>query len=131
MQTFHIYQPTAHGKPKVDKIDIFMSFLGFGKENAVKREDLTSKCVEAGLIGRNAKDKDRAMRNILKRAKADYSITNDGDGVGYYRPTQKEEKQFEQNHNRECKKAVSTLAGEKYNGAAIEDYKHGRMGGDT
>lgn len=130
MENFHIHQPVAKGKPKVDKIDIFIGLLGFGKENAVKRDDLTARCVEVGLISKDTKDKDRSMRNLLKRAKIDYNITNDADGEGYYRPTKREEKQFEQNHNRERKKGISTLVGEKYNGAAIEDFKHGRMAGE-
>lgn len=131
METFHIYQPEAKGKPKPDKIDIFMSFFTPGKENAIKRDDLTQKCVDAGLIGVDVIDKDRAMQNLLKRAKMDYSITNDGDGKGYYRPTKEEAARFEKNHNRERKKGISTLVGEKYNGATIEDFKHGRIAGDS
>lgn len=129
METFHIYQPVAKGKPKIDKIEIFMSFIPTGKDNAIKRDDLTQKCVDAGLIGTEVRDKDRAMRNLLEKAKLDYSITNDGDGKGYYRPTKEDAVRLEKNHNRERKKAISTLAGEKYNGATIEDYKHGRMEG--
>lgn len=127
METFHIYQPVAKGKPKVDKIEVFMSFIPFGKENAIKRSLLVEKCVEAGLINASSDNQDRSMRKLLKRAKVDYSITNDGDGKGYYRPTKEETKRLIRNHNRERKKAISTLAGEKYNGATIEDYKHGRM----
>lgn len=127
METFHIYTPMANGEHKPDKVEIFMSFFTPGKENAIKRDDLTQKCVDAGLINADVADKDRAMRNILKRAKLDYSITNDGDGTGYYRPTKEESKRLEKNHKRERKKGISTIVGEKYNGATLEDYKHDRM----
>ena len=131
MDRFHIYVPQAKGQPKVDKIEVFMSFFIPGKENAIKRDELTQKCVAAGLIAEDTVDKDRAMRNLLKRAKMDYSITNDGDGMGYYTPTPEETASLIRNHNRERKKGISTLAGEKYNGAMIEDCIHGRIvGGD-
>ena len=129
METFHIYTPMANGEHKPDKIEIFMSFFTPGKENAIKRDDLTQKCVDAGLINADVADKDRAMRNILKRAKLDYSITNDGDGAGYYTPTAEETASLIRNHNRERKKGISTLTGEKYNGAMIEDCIHGRIAG--
>lgn len=131
MERFSVYHPAAKGTSKVDKIDVFMSFFTPGKENAIKRDDLTQKCVDAGLIGADVVDKDRAMRNLLKRAKLDYSITNDGDGMGYYTPTPEETASLIRNHNRERKKGISTLVGEKYNGAMIEDCIHERIvGGD-
>lgn len=129
MENFHIYQPVAKGKPKVDKIDIFISFFTPGKENAIKRDYLTQKCVDAGLIGKNVRDKDRAMRNLVARAKVDYSIqiTNDCDGSGYYRPTPKESAQLARNNKREDKKAISTFKNNKPNKALAEDYKYGRV----
>lgn len=131
METFHIYQPIAKGKPKPDKVDIFMSFFTPGKENAIKRDDLTQKCVDAGLIGVDVVHKDRAMRNLLQRAKIDYSITNDWDGQGYYIPTPKEAVRLDKNNARIDKHAASTFRGGKVNKALSEDYKHGRIvGGD-
>ena len=130
MEHFHIYQPVAKGKPKVDKIDIFMSFFTPGKENAIKREDLTQKCVDAGLTYAKSKEgQDRAMRKLLERAKIDYSITNDWDGQGYYIPTQKEAGRLDINNARIDKHAVSTFRGGKVNKALSEDYKHGRIVG--
>lgn len=133
MEKFYINQPVAKGEKKPDKIDVFMSFLGYGKENAIKRDDLTRKCVESRLI-KDSPDKeneDRAMRKLLKRAKLDYSITNDGDGKGYYRPTKEDQLRLERNNNRERKKGISTIAGDKVNRAIADDYKHNRLGCDA
>ena len=70
METFNIYMPIAKGKAKVDKVEIFAELIPKGKENAIKRDDLTQKCVEVGLIGGNVVDKDRAMRKLMHKAKA-------------------------------------------------------------
>jgi hypothetical protein len=131
MNTFYIYQPVAKGKSLPDKIDVFIGLFTPGKENAIKRDELTQRCVGAGLIGNDVKDKDRAMRNLLARAKVDYNvqITNDGDGEGYYIPTFKESVQLARNNKREDKKAISTLKGNKGNKALYDDYQHGRIGG--
>lgn len=127
METFHVYVPK--GKSKPDKIEILVGLFTPGKENAIKRNELTQKCVEAGLIRPTVKDKDRAMRNLLRRAKIDYSIkiTNDAKGEGYYIPTQKESIQLAKNNNREDKKARSIFYGNKGNKALSEDYKAGRL----
>lgn len=127
MEKFVMYQPVAKGTRKVDKIETFAELIPKGKENAIKRDDLTQKCVEIGLISVCTVDKDRAMRNLLTRAKMDYSITNDGDGSGYYRPTKKDYQNLRKNNNRENKKAISTLGGLKTNKAIAEDYRVGRL----
>lgn len=130
MNTFYINQPVAKGKGLPDKIDVFVGLFTPGKENAIKRDELTQRCVGAGLIGIDVKDKDRAMRNLLARVKVDYNvqITNDGDGAGYYIPTFKESVQLARNNKREDKKAISTLKGNKGNKALYDDYQHGRLG---
>lgn len=129
MNTFYINKPLANGKSLPDKIDVFVGLFTPGKENAIKRDELTQRCVGAGLIGIDVKDKDRAMRNLLARVKVDYNvqITNDGDGEGYYIPTLKESVQLARNNKREDKKAFSTLKGNKGNKALYEDYQHGRI----
>ena len=131
MNTFYINQPVAKGKSLPDKIDVFIGLFTPGKENAIKRDVLTQRCVGAGLIGADVKDKDRAMRNLIARVKVDYNvkITNDGDGEGYYIPTQKESVQLARNNKREDKKAISTFRNNKGNKALEEDYKHGRIEG--
>lgn len=129
METFYINKPVPKGNSVPDKIDVFVGLFTPGKENAIKRDELTLMCVGAGLIGKEVKDKDRAMRNLIARVKVDYNvkITNDGDGEGYYIPTLKESVQLARNNKREDKKAISTLKNNKGNKALYEDYKHGRF----
>lgn len=131
MHTTFMWQPVAKGKPKVDKIEVFISFLPVGKENAIKRSELVEKCVEAGLINASssAVNQDRSMRKMMERAKIDYriSVTNDGDGRGYYRPTPKDTISLSRNNDREDKKAISTFRSNKINKALEDDYKYGRF----
>ena len=129
METFYIYTPKATGNRSPDKIEILVSFIKYGKENAIKREDLTKKCVEAGIISsKDELNQDRAMRRLLNRAKVDYniSITNDGDGKGYYRPTKSDLKLLSRNNNTSKKKAISSFVGNKVNVAMEDDFRHGR-----
>ena len=129
METFYIYTPKATGNRSPDKIEILVSFIKYGKENAIKRAELTKKCVEAGIISSKDEDnQDRAMRRLLNRAKVDYniSITNDGDGKGYYRPTKSDLKLLSRNNNTSKKKAISSFVGNKVNVAMEDDFRHGR-----
>lgn len=114
---------------KQDRVEVFISlFTSYGKENAIKRCDLTQKCVDAGLI-RESPNKDRAMRKLLERARIDYkiSITNDGDGEGYYLPTKEEAVRLSKNNKREYRKAISTFRSSKINKALEDDFSHGRI----
>ena len=129
METFYIYTPKATGNRSPDKIEILVSFIKYGKENAIKRAELTKKCVEAGIISSKDEDnQDRAMRRLLNRARVDYniSITNDGDGKGYYRPTKSDIKLLSRNNNTSKKKAISSFIGNKVNVAMEDDFRHGR-----
>ena len=69
------------------------------------------------------------MRMLLNRARVDYSIsiTNDGDGKGYYRPTKADLKLLSKNNKTSKKKAISSFVGNKVNVAMEDDFKHGRM----
>ena len=130
METFYIYTPKATGNRSPDKIEILVSFIKYGKENAIKRAELTKKCVESGIISSKDEDnQDRAMRRLLNRARVDYSIsiTNDGDGKGYYRPTKADLKLLSKNNKTSKKKAISSFVGNKVNVAMEDDFKHGRM----
>ena len=129
METYYINVPKANGVKKVDKVEEFIKLLQYGKENAIKRNDLTEKCVLAGLIGDETKDKDRAMRKLMQRAKIDYNIkiTNDGKGEGYYIPTFKEYRELAKNNKRDDKKAVSIFRSQKGNKQLEEDYKTERI----
>ena len=129
METYFVNVPRAKGIKRPDKVEIFVGLLGYGKENAIKRDELTMMCVGAGLIDKDTKDKDRAMRKLLARARCDYNIkiTNDGKGGGYYLPTAKESIQLAKNNKREDKKAVSIFRNHKGNKALEEDYRIGRI----
>lgn len=85
MKKFEMLVPVAHGKPERDIIEEFMSLIDYGSENAISRKLLVQKCVSTGIIDKNLKDKDRAMRNMMSKAKIDYAICNIG--KGYFRPT--------------------------------------------
>lgn len=129
METYFINTPRAKGIKRPDKLEIFISLLGHGKENAIKRSDLVERCVGAGLIDKDTKDKDRSMRKLIARAKIDFNIqiTNDGKGEGYYIPTFRESIQLAKNNKREDKKAVSIFRNNKGNKALSEDYKAERI----
>lgn len=129
METFYIYTPKVTGNRSPDKIEILVSFIKYGKENAIKRKELTEKCIEAGIITYEGElNQDRAMRRLLNRARVDYSIsiTNDGDGKGYYRPTKSDLKLLSRNNNTSKKKAISSFLGNKVNVAMEDDFRHGR-----
>ena len=85
MKKFEMLVPVAKGKPERDIIEEFMRLIDYGSENAISRKLLVQKCVAAGLIDKDLKDKDRAMRNMMSKAKIDYAICNIG--KGYFRPT--------------------------------------------
>lgn len=129
METYFVNVPRAKGIKRPDKVEVFVSLLGYGSENAVKREDLIMMCVGAGLIDKDTIDKDRSMRKLLARARCDYNIkiTNDGKGGGYYLPTPKESIQLAKNNKREDKKAVSIFRNHKGNKALEEDYRTERI----
>ena len=129
MQKDYIYVPKAKGTSKPDKVEIFIGLFTPGKENAIKRNNLTQKCVEAGLINPDTVDKDRVMRDLMAKAKRDYNIkiTNDGRGEGYYIPTPKESIQLARNNRREKKKRISSYINNKGNEALEEDYKAERI----
>lgn len=127
MQTFYMNVPKANGTKKIDKIEVFANLLGFGKDEAIKREDLVERCVGAGIIGKDLKDKDRSMRILLEKARREYVILNDGRGGGYYRPTPKELVALARSNKRENSRAVNVFASTKKAKALEEDLIHGRI----
>ena len=129
METFYINQSVGKKKvPRVDKIEVFVSLLGFGAENAIKREALVQKCIGAGIVNKNCKDADRAMRIILQRARAEHGILNEG--KGYFKPTFKDYKSLSDSNKREGGRAIKVFASTKVTKALEDDYRHGRIGGN-
>ena len=128
MNKFVAFVPVGKkNPPKIDKVEVFVNLLGFGEENAVKRNELVERCVGAGLISKDTIDKDRTMRNILKRARMEYVILNDCKGNGYYRATPKDRNNLSRSNKREDGRAISTFAGTKVSKAYEEDINHGRI----
>ncbi len=62
-----------------------IDLIPVGKENAIKREQLTRLCFQYGLIA-DVKDKDRAMRDLIGEARMEHPIINMSHGDGYYQP---------------------------------------------
>lgn len=116
--------PKAHGEPKEITI---ADLIPVGRENAISRKMLVALCVERGLVDKKAKDKDRAMRNLLNRERKDYVILNLSDGNGYYRPTHKEMLDL-QRFIRQMKSRIKELSEDlKLAQALYEDYQRGRI----
>lgn len=85
VETFTIYTPKINHEVK--EVITIADLIPEGRENAISRAMLTAKCVRYELIDKNTKDKDRAMRNLVNKARIDWTILNLSDGDGYYRPT--------------------------------------------
>lgn len=118
METFSIYKPVAKGKPIITIADL----IPIGRENAIKREELLRRCIEAGIAFT-----DRAMRKLLERAKMDYVILNHSDGNGYYRPSREDMQDLQRYIRQEEKRAKSSFRNIKRAKALYEDYKNGRI----
>lgn len=63
----------------------FIELIPIGNENAISREALTKVCDDLGLIEPDAVDKDRAMRQLVEKAKQETVIISKYSG-GYFRP---------------------------------------------
>ena len=81
MQRFYIYTPKAIGV-STDPHPI-VNLIPVGRDNAISRKELLRACVTAGLV--KSKQNDRAMRELIKKARMDYVILNLSNGKGYYR----------------------------------------------
>lgn len=57
-----------------------IDLIPVGKENAIKREQLTRLCFQYGLIA-DVKDKDRAMRDLIGEARMEHPIINMSQGM--------------------------------------------------
>ena len=85
MHKDYIYTPKINHEVK-EAITV-ADLIPEGRENAISRTLLTEMCVANGLIDKKAKDKDRTMRNLIEKARVDWTILNRADAGGYYRPT--------------------------------------------
>ena len=135
MEHFFMYVPKGTGvKEKPSIVDL----IPVGRENAISRELLIQKCVDAGLVGANLtpKSKDRAMRELVKEARQHpngYTIINLSCGMGYYQLTSQHKASLLEIHDlqkyikQEEKRAKSTFKNISMAKRLYEDYKHGRI----
>lgn len=78
MKKFYVYVPVGNGKT-VDPHPI-VELIPVGRDNAISRQDLLSRCISAGITS-----SDRTMRELITKARMDFVILNLSNGKGYYR----------------------------------------------
>lgn len=127
METFHIYQKPG----KERNVTTVADLIPVGRENAISRKTLVSLCTQYGLVDDSVKDKDRAMRLLVQKARVDYVILNLSNGDGYYRPSLEDTQDLQRYIRQEESRAKAAFKNIKMARALYEDYKHGRAdGGD-
>lgn len=126
MESFEIYQKKGNGS--TDSITI-ADLIPFGRDNAISRSALVTKCVENGLIAESVTYKDRAMRNLISRAKADYVIQArcGEDGGGYYRPTHEDLLDLQRYIRQEEKRGKAVFRNIQLARKLYEDYRQERI----
>lgn len=122
METFHIYQKQPSGKPVMTIADL----IPVGRENAINRKSLVALCCEHGMIEDSVKDKDRAMRILVQKARIDHVILNISNGDGYYRVSRDDMQDLQRYIRQEEKRAKSAFRNIKRARALYEDYQYGR-----
>lgn len=127
MKTFGLYQKKAIGKPPATTI---ADFIPVGRDNAISRKLLTQLCVQNGLIDESVKDKDRAMRILIKKDRRDFVILNLSDGNGYYRVSRADMQDLQRYIRQRENRAKSEFQDLTLAKALYEDYLHGRVDGD-
>ena len=125
MQKFDLY--TKKAKEERPQTVSIIDFIPVGRENAISRKMLTEKCVAAGLIDKNASDKDRAMRRLVEKARIDYTILNISDGNGYYRVSREDLQDLQRYIRQEDRRAKASFRNHALAKKLYEDYMHGRL----
>jgi uncharacterized protein YecE (DUF72 family) len=126
LNTFHIYQKSGTGKEITNIADL----IPVGRENAISRKSLVSLCIAHGLIDDSIRDKDRAMRLLVQKARIDYVILNLSNGHGYYRVSREDMQDLQRYIRQEDKRAKAAFKNITMARALYEDFIHERMGGD-
>ena len=106
-----------------------IDLIPVGKENAIKREQLTRLCFQYGLIA-DVKDKDRAMRDLIGEARMEHPIINMSHGDGYYQPrTDSKEEMAELNAfiRQEERRVINSIRRVGVAKATYEDFIRGRF----
>lgn len=112
---------------KKEPLITIANLIPIGRENAINRNSLTELCVSFGLIDERIKDKDRLMRELISKARIDYTILNLSDGNGYYRPSKDDLLELQRYIRQEEKRAISTFKNLEMAKKLYEDYKSGRL----
>ena len=112
---------------KKEPLITIADLIPIGRENAINRNSLTELCVSFGLIDERIKDKDRLMRELISKARIDYTILNLSDGNGYYRPSKDDLLELQRYIRQEEKRAISTFKNLEMAKKLYEDYKSGRL----
>ena len=112
---------------KKEPLITIADLIPIGRENAINRNVLTELCVSFGLIDERIKDKDRLMRELISKARIDYTILNLSDGNGYYRPSKDDLLELQRYIRQEEKRAISTFKNLEMAKKLYEDYKSGRL----
>lgn len=125
MKNYCIETPKGQQKPPALTI---IDFIPVGRDNAIKRAELTRLCVQYGLIGKSSPtNEDRAMRRLIERARRDYTILNVTDGKGYYRVSIKDLQDLQRYIRQEDSRAKAAFINHKMAKKLYEDYIHGRI----
>lgn len=127
MERFAVYTPKAAPTPPAITI---IDLIPVGRENAISREYLTTRCVESGLVDENKKpeSKDRAMHRLIEQARLDCTILNLSNGEGYYRPSIEDLQDLQRYIRQEESRGKATFRNIANAKALYEDFKHGRVG---
>ena len=125
METYSIYTPKINHEVK--EMLTIADLIPQGRENAISRAILTEKCVANGLIDRKVKDKDRKMRNLVKKARIDWTILNLSDGDGYYRPSHEDLLELKRYIRQEENRGKAIFKNIQNVKKLYEDYVKGRL----
>lgn len=124
MDKFSVYVPKTGKTPK-DSITV-VDLIPIGRDNAIPRNILVAKCVSYGLVN-NGKDKDRKTRDLINKARRDYTILNLSNGVGYYRPSMDDLQDLQKYIKQEQKRGKAIFKNIKMASALYKDYLHSRL----
>lgn len=103
-------------------INLFISLIPIGKENAIKRQDLVDKCIQLNLI-EDTSGADRAMRHLLNKARESTVILNLSNGKGYFIPTPEDADVLKAYIAQEDSRAKSSFRNHTLARKLYEDYR--------
>lgn len=106
-----------------------IDLIPVGKENAIKREQLTRRCFQYGLIA-DVNDKDRAMRDLIGEARMEHPIINMSHGDGYYQPRKDSKEEMAELNafiRQEERRGINSIRRVGVAKAIYEDFIRGRF----